>query len=118
MTLLKSAAVIVALGASSLALAGSEPVNITSPADGAKVQSSGTQVAYEAAAAPNAHHAVVTLDGAQAAELKDMKGVYTLTKLSLGEHTVCVRVVDSQQALTEAEKCIRVTAANPELWTY
>jgi hypothetical protein len=118
MSLLRSATLIVVLGVPSLAFAGSESVNITSPSDGAKVQPSGTQLVYEAAPGPNGDHAVVTVDGTEAAVLSELKGKYTLTKLSLGDHTVCVKVVDKGRTATGAEKCIKVTAANPGLYTY
>jgi len=118
MSLLKCAALIVALGLPSLAFAGGESVNITSPSDGAKVQVSGTQVVYEAAPGPNGDHAVVTVDGTEAAVLSELAGKYTLNKLSLGDHTVCIKVVDKGRAPTGAEKCIKVTAANPGLYTY
>jgi hypothetical protein len=118
MKLLRFSALIVALGLPSLAFADTEPVKITSPSDGAKIQASGTQVVYDAAAGPNGHHAVVTVDGTQAAELNELKGSYTLAKLSLGDHTVCVKVVDKERAPTGAEKCVKVTAANPGMATY
>ena len=118
MSLYKRTALIVAFGLPSLAFAGGESVKITSPSDGAKVQVSGIQLVYEAAPGPNSDHAVVTVDGTEAAALSELKGSYTLHKLSLGDHTVCVKVIDKERAPTGAEKCIRVTAANPELYTY
>ena len=118
MNLLGSAALMVALGLPSLAFAGGESVNITSPSDGAKVQVSGTQVVYDAALGPNGDHAVVTVDGTEAAVLSALKGSYTLNKLSLGDHTVCIKVVDKERVPTGSEKCIKVTAAHPGMHTY
>jgi hypothetical protein len=118
MSLFKCTALIVAFSLPCLAFGGSESVNITSPTDGAKIQVSGTQLVYDAAPGPNGDYAVVTVDGTEAAVLSELKGKYMLDKLSLGDHTVCVKVVDKGRAPTGAEKCIRVTAANPGLWTY
>ena len=55
---------------------------------------------------------------AEAAVLSALKGSYTLNKLSLGDHTVCIKVVDKERAPTGAEKCIKVTAAHPGMHTY
>jgi hypothetical protein len=118
MSLPRSSALIVALALSGLAWAGAESVNISSPSDGANVQANGTQVVYNAAPGPNGAYAIVMIDGSQAAVLNELNGNYTLDKLSLGDHTVCVRVVDKDRTPTGAEKCIKVTAANPGLWTY
>ena len=118
MSLFKCTALVVVLGLPGLALAGSESVNITSPSDGAKVQVSGTQLVYDVAPGPNGEHAVVIVDGTEAAVLSELKGKYTLNKLLLGDHTVCVRMIDKERAPTGAEKCIKVTAANPGLSTY
>ncbi len=114
---LKSQLLIVVLGFSTLAHAGGESVKITSPSDGSKVETSGTRVAYEAAGQAG-DHVVVTVDGTQAAVLSELKGHYTLSKLSLGDHTVCIKGVDKGQVPTGNESCIRVTAANPGLATY
>jgi hypothetical protein len=118
MSLFKSTALILALGLPGLAFGGSESVTITSPSDGASVQVSGTQLVYDAAPGPNGDHAVVTIDGTEAAVLSELKGKYTVNKLSIGDHTICVKVVDQGRAPTGAEKCIKVTAANPGLYTY
>jgi hypothetical protein len=118
MSLYKSTALIVALGLPGFAFGGSESVHITSPSDGASVQVSGTQLAYDVAPGPDGDHAVVTIDGTEAALLSELKGKYTLSKLSLGDHTVCVKLVGKERAPTGAEKCIKVTAANPTLYTY
>jgi len=119
MNLLKSSTTfLLALGWTGLVFAAGESVKISSPKDGANVDVSGALVAYEAAPGGNADHAVLTIDGKQTAVLDNLKGKVTLGKLSLGDHTLCVKVVDKGQAETGAEKCVKVTAANPGMWTY
>jgi hypothetical protein len=118
MKIIKSALLIFALGLPGLALADGESVKITSPADGASIAPSGAKLVYEAVPGPSGDHLQLVIDGEQAALLSRLKGSFALDKLSLGDHTVCVKVVDKGQAPTGTEKCIKVTAANPGLSAY
>jgi len=61
----------------SLAFAGGEFREYHLAVDGAKVQVSGTQVVYDAALGPNGDHAVVTVDGTEAAVLNALEGSLT-----------------------------------------
>lgn len=110
MNVLKSAAIVVALGLPCLAFADGS-VTISSPADGAKVALTGTKLVYDVQPGAMGDHVHVYVDGEQAALLRQLKGSYTLDKLSAGDHTVCIKVVDKGHTPTGTEKCVKVTAA-------
>ena len=122
MKLLKYAAVVVALGFCCAAYSADEPkkdepnaqgvVTINSPAEGAKVGLSGVKVAFEVTAAPKGDHVHVFLDGEQVTEFRQLKGTYTVDKLTAGRHWVCFRVVDKGHTPVGAEKCVTLNAGN------
>jgi hypothetical protein len=117
MKLMKYAAVVVALGFGCAAYSADDPnaqgvVTINSPAEGAKVGLSGIKVAFEVTAAPKGDHVHVFLDGEQVSELRQLKGSYTVDKLTAGRHWVCFRVVDKGHTPVGAEKCVTLNAGN------
>jgi hypothetical protein len=118
MNLMKPAAVVVALSFCCVAYSAEQPtaqggvVTINSPAEGAKVGLSGIKVAFEVTAAPKGDHVHVFVDGEQVSELRQLKGSYTVDKLTAGRHWVCFRVVDKGHTPVGAEKCVTLNAGN------
>jgi len=116
MNLMKYAAAVVALGFCCAAYSADDPnagvVTINSPAEGAKVGLSGIKVAFEVTAAPKGDHVHVFLDGEQVTEFRQLKGTYTVDKLTAGRHWVCFRVVDKGHTPVGAEKCVTLNAGN------
>lgn len=118
MNVLKSAAIVVALGLPGLTFADTGSVTISSPSEGAKVGLTGTKLVYDVVPGPMGDHVHVYVDGEQAALLRQLKGSYTLDKMSAGEHTVCIKVVDKGHTPTGTEKCVKVTAAGGSMSSY
>ncbi|HUD26019.1 MAG TPA: hypothetical protein VMQ45_10050 [Burkholderiaceae bacterium] len=120
MNALRCALTIFALGLSAAALSAEgtqapkdDPgVTISSPAEGAKVGLSGIKVSFETTQAPKGDHVHVFVDGEQVAELRQLKGTYTVDKLTAGRHWVCFRVVDKGHTPVGAEKCVTLNAGN------
>lgn len=107
---LKCAAILVAaLGLTALACAADEgSVTISSPADGSKLSGSSAKIAYEVVPGPRGEHVHVYVDGEETARLHQLKGNYTVDKLSVGKHWVCIRVVDKAHVPVGVEKCVGV----------
>lgn len=118
MNLIRSAAIAAAIAVPGLAFSATGSVTISSPAEGAKVAESGVKLTYDVEPGPGGDHVHVYVDGDQVALLRKLKGSYTLEKLSAGEHTVCIKVVDKGHAPTGVEKCVKVTAAGNSMSSY
>ncbi|MFI4891272.1 MAG: hypothetical protein ACHQIL_12140 [Steroidobacterales bacterium] len=99
-----------ALGVSGAALAEDASVKISSPADGAKVGTTGVAVAYEFMKGPKGDHVHLYVDDSEAKVLRDMKGTYTIDSLKAGPHNICIKIVDKGHTPIGVEKCIKVTA--------
>jgi hypothetical protein len=110
MKLLKSVLLASALGITGIALAQDASVTISSPADGAKVGTSGVKVAYSVVTGPKGDHVHFYVDDQEAAVLRQLKGTYTVDSLKAGAHTLCIRIVDKSHTPIGVEKCIKVTA--------
>jgi hypothetical protein len=87
-------------------------VTISSPVDGSKLAGSSAKINYDVTAAPKAEHVHVFVDGEEVARLHQLKGSYSVDKLSVGKHWLCVRVVDKGHTPVGAEKCVGVTVGN------
>ena len=113
---LQFAAIIVALGLTGAAYsnegsaAGS--VTITSPTDGAKLSGNSAKLVYEVVMAPKGEHVHVYVDGDEVGRLHQLKGSYTVDKLSVGKHWLCIRVVDKGHTPIGVEKCVTVAVGN------
>ena len=118
MKIIQTAAVVAVLAGPGLSLCAGGSVSISAPADGAKVASSGVQVTYDVVPGDGSDHVHVYVDGDQVGLLHQLKGTYTLDKLSSGEHTVCVKVVDKGHTPTGAEKCVKVSVAGSSSTSY
>jgi len=110
MNLLKSLLTICTLGISGVVMAADASVTISSPADGAKVGTSGIAVAYEVVPGPKGDHVHLYVDDQEAKVLRQLKGTYTIDSLKAGMHTLCIKVVDKSHTPIGVEKCVKVTA--------
>jgi hypothetical protein len=87
-------------------------VNISSPVDGAKLSGSSAKLVFDVTAAPKGEHVHVFVDGDEVGRLHEMKGSYTVDKLAVGKHWLCIRVVDKGHTPIGAEKCVSVIVGN------
>ncbi len=110
MRLFKSMLLVCALGLCGAVLAEDGSVTISSPADGAKIAARGAKIDYSVVPGPKGDHVHFYVDGDQVGLLHQLKGSYTLDKLSAGAHTLCIKVVDKGHTPTGVEKCVKVTA--------
>jgi hypothetical protein len=112
MVALRFGVMTIALGLVGAAWSDAGSVTITSPAEGAKVGLSGIKVSYEVAPGPKGDHVHFFLDGDQLAILPQLKGSYTIDKLTAGRHWACVRVVNKAHTPVGLEKCVTLNAGN------
>lgn len=85
-------------------------VSISSPLDGAKLDPKvRCRVYYEYAPGPKGDHAHLYLDNKQVAELRRIKDSYTLNSLAMGEHEICVKVVNKGHTPIGAQQCNKIT---------
>ena len=110
MNLFKSILLIGALGISGAVLAEDASVTISSPANGAKVGTSGINVAYDVVTGPKGDHVHFYVDDKEVKVLRQLKGTYTVDSLKAGEHTLCIKIVDKGHTPIGVQKCIKVTA--------
>jgi len=110
MKLLHSLFIVCAIGLAGAALADDASVTISSPAAGAKVGTSGVKVDYSVITGPKGDHVHFYVDGSEAAVLRQLKGTYTVDKLTAGDHTLCIKIVDKGHTPIGVEKCVKVTA--------
>ncbi len=95
----------------SLAVAAGAKVDITSPADGSRLDAKKqSQLAYEVIPGGEGDHVHLYLDGKQVALLREMKGSHTLDPLMPGMHEICARMVNKNHTPIGVERCIKVTA--------
>lgn len=85
-------------------------VKITSPVEGAKLDTMAkTSVAYEVIPGPKGDHVHLYVDNKEAAILRQLKGSYALTSLASGPHDICVKVVDKGHTPIGVEQCVKVS---------
>ncbi len=93
------------------AVAAEAKINITSPADGAKVKAGmPSQLAYEVTLAGGGDHAHLYVDGRETGLLRQKKGSYTLDPLMPGMHEICAKLVNKNHTPIGVERCVKVTA--------
>jgi hypothetical protein len=110
MKLLESAVLICSIGFAGAALAQDASVTISSPMNGAKVGMKGVKVDYSVVTGAKGDHVHFYVDGNEAAVLRQLKGSYTVDKLTAGDHDLCIKIVDKGHTPIGVEKCIKVTA--------
>ena len=98
------------LACSQISLAQNASVQITSPADGAKLDAMAqNKVDYDVMPGPNGDHVHLYVDNKEAAILRQLKGSYTLATLSPGQHDICVKVVNKGHTPIGLEQCVKVS---------
>ena len=93
-----------------LVFAETASVSISSPLDGVKLDPKvRCRVYYDVTLGPKGHHAHLYLDNKQVAELRRIKDSYTLSSLALGEHEICVKIVNKGHKPIGAQQCNKVS---------
>ena len=86
-------------------------VRITSPQGGSRVDTfDPTKLVYEVSPGPKGDHIHVYVDGKEVGILRQLKGSYTLETLSLGQRTLCIKVVNKAHVPVGVERCVKVKA--------
>jgi len=85
-------------------------VKITSPVEGAKLDTMAKiSVAYEVMPGPKGDHVHLYVDNKEAAILRELKGSHTLAILPSGPHDICIKVVNKGHTPIGVEKCVKVS---------
>lgn len=93
-----------------LAALGQGKVLITSPADGATLDSMNEiRLAYEVDPGPRGDHAHLYVDNKEVAILRKLKGSYPLETPTTGKHSLCVKIVNKGHVPIGIGQCIQVT---------
>ncbi len=96
---------------SSIAFSAAGKVTISSPAEGATVESTQAfKLSYEADPGPNGDHLHLNVDGKRVDVIHQLKGTTEVGPLAPGMHTVCLAVNTRSHVPTGVEKCINVTS--------
>ncbi len=78
-------------------------VQITFPADGAKLDSMSPQrIDYEVSPGPRGDHVHIYLDGKETAVLRKLSGSHPLDAMTAGAHTICIKVVNKAHGTKSA----------------
>lgn len=95
----------------SLASAAGAKIDITSPADGSRLNARAqSKLDYEVTPGGEGDHVHLYLDGKQVALLRQVKGSHMLDPLMPGVHEICARMVNKNHTPIGVERCIKVTA--------
>ena len=95
--------------AAPLATAAETKIEISSPADGAKLDAmEQNKLDYSVTLGSGADHIHVYVDGKEAALLRQTKGSYTMETLSPGNHEICIKIVNKNHTPIGVERCIKV----------
>jgi hypothetical protein len=98
-----------ALAVSAPAEQGGASIKILTPENGAQLDPGESYpLLYEVALGPGDDHFHVWVDGDRSPGIHDLKGTYTLPKLSPGEHVITIKLVDKEHVPTGPEKTIKV----------
>ena len=85
-------------------------VEITAPADGAKLSASGeNKIAYAVNLGAGDDHFHIWVDDQRGGPVRDLKGTATLPKMTAGKHTLTIKIVDKAHVPTGPEKSVSVT---------
>lgn len=92
--------------------AAASKIDITSPADGAKLDAkANTQLDYSITLGEDGgDHAHIYVDERRVAMLRQMQGNFVLFPLDSGVHEICIKVVNSTHMPIGVTRCIKVTA--------
>ncbi len=97
---------------SGAAMAAASTVEISAPADGAKVSAKAPgKLDYSfTLGSDGGNHIHVYVDGNQVALLRESKGSYALDPMGPGKHEVCIKVVNAGHAPIGVDRCVKVVA--------
>lgn len=85
-------------------------VKITSPTEGAKLDSMATnRIAYEVVPGPKGDHTHLYIDGKEVAILRQLTGSYPLETLLPGKRELCIKVVNKNHTPIGIQQCVKVT---------
>jgi len=97
--------------AASPAVAAEPKIDITSPADGSRLEAKAeSRLDYEVTLGGGGDHAHLYVDGKETGLLRQIKGSYTLDPMTRGMHEICAKMVDKNHTPIGVERCIKVTA--------
>ena len=95
--------------AASVAAVPGASIAILSPADGARLDAGEEYpLSYEVTPGKGGDHFHVWVDDKRGPAIHDNKGTYTLPKLTPGEHTIYIMIVDKGHVTTGPKKSIHV----------
>lgn len=95
--------------AAPLATAAESKIEISSPADGAKLDAmEQNKLDYNITLGSGADHIHVYVDDKETALLRQMQGSYTMETLSPGNHEICIKIVNKNHTPIGVERCIKV----------
>ena len=97
--------------AASIAAVAGASIKILSPVDGARLNAGEEySLSYEVAPGKGGDHFHVWVDEKRGPGIHDNKGTYTLPKLTPGDHTIYIQIVDKGHVPTGPKKSIHVIA--------
>lgn len=86
-------------------------IMIVSPTNGARIKAGvESKLAYEVTPGKGGDHFHVWVDEAKGPSIRETKGVYTLPRLSPGDHVISIKVVAKDHSPTGPMRSIKVTA--------
>ena len=100
---------ILAIAAAPLATAAEPTIEISSPADGARLNAmEQIKLDYEVTLGGFSGHIHVYVDGKEEAVLRQVKGSYAMETLPQGNHEICIKIVNKNHTPIGVERCIKV----------
>lgn len=97
--------------AAPLAVAAESKIDISSPVDGARLDTKAqNKLDYNVTIGGDGDHIHVYVDGKQVALLRQMKGSYTLESLAQGSHEICIKIVNKNHTPIGVDRCVKVMA--------
>lgn len=97
--------------AAPLAAAAESKIDISSPVDGAMLDTKAqNKLDYNVTLGGDGDHIHVYVDGKQVALLRQMKGSHTLESLAQGNHEICIKIVNKNHTPTGVDRCVKVMA--------
>ncbi len=97
--------------AAPLAAAAESKIDISSPVDGAKLDTKAqNKLDYNVTLGGDGDHIHVYVDGKQVALLRQMKGSHTLESLAQGNHEICIKIVNKNHTPIGVDRCVKVMA--------
>lgn len=105
------------VGTASLAWADESTIEIIAPKDGAEVKVDLPMVLqYKVALAGKGDRIQISLDGQKVILLRRTQGSFTMERLPLGAHDICIDVVDKQRNPTGDQQCVQVLGRVNKGW--